>query len=358
MKLISLFLLFLAAMPLAAAEPVFKAADPAIRYVGRTKTLTDGSVKFDWSGTYLETNFTGGSVALRLSERGVSYYNVFVDGKPQGVMKSCGVDTLITVVEGLSRKLHSLRLQKRSEGEFGCTTLHSLVLARGGRLQAGPQKRKRFIEFYGNSLTCGYGTDGKDKTEPFKVETENCNLSFSNIIPRYFDADYALIAHSGRGVVRNYGDSVRCSAVTMKERMLRTFDEDPDELWDFKKGYQPDLVIINLGTNDFSTEPHPYRKEFVPAYVQILRQLREAYGKELPVLCVYSCTMRAPVFSYYEEAVRQMDDDRIYLLQLRSDLLNDSTDLGGGYHPSYQGHKKMAMCMIPYISTITGWSMK
>ena len=74
----------------------------------------------------------------------------------------------------------------------------------------------RHIEFIGNSLTCGYGVEGKDRSEPYKAETENCNLSYATIIARYFNADYTLIAHSGRGVVRNYGDSVRISAVTMK----------------------------------------------------------------------------------------------------------------------------------------------
>ena len=62
----------------------------------------------------------------------------------------------------------------------------------------------RHIEFIGNSLTCGYGVEGKDRSEPYKAETENCNLSYATIIARYFNADYTLIAHSGRGVTEMF----------------------------------------------------------------------------------------------------------------------------------------------------------
>lgn len=132
---------------------------------------------------------------------------------------------MIDFVSGVSRNAHALRIQKRTEGEFGKTTIHRFLLPQSGALQQANIERSRHIEFIGNSLTCGYGTEGKDRNEPFKLETENCNLSFSTIVSRYFDADYTLVAHSGRGAVRNYGDTVRVSAVTMREKMLQTFDE-------------------------------------------------------------------------------------------------------------------------------------
>ena len=236
---------------------VYKGNDPAVRYTGRTLVSPDGSVAFDWVGTYLETRFTGGKLSVKVSETGTSYYNVFVDGKLHKVVKVCGTDTLIHLVSGIDKRIHSLKIQKRSEGEFGKTTVHQFVLSGSGRLAEEPAVRTRHIEFIGNSLTCGYGTDGKHRDEPFLVETENCNLTFASMVARYYDADYTLIAHSGRGAARNYGDSVRVSKVTMKDRMLNTFDEDLTHKWNFKE-YRPDLVVINLGSNDFSTEPHPY----------------------------------------------------------------------------------------------------
>ena len=37
---------------------------------------------------------------------------------------------------------------------------------------------------------------------------------------------------------------------------------------------------------------------------------------------------------------------------------NYEDDLGASWHPNYKGHKKVASCMIPYISTLTGWEME
>ena len=334
---------------------VFKGNDPAIRYIGRTLVASDGSVAFDWVGTYFETRFTGGSISVKVSETGTSYYNVFVDNKLHRVVKVCGTDTLINMVSGIDKRIHDLKIQKRSEGEFGKTTIHQFVLSPSGRLTAMPKVRIRHIEFIGNSLTCGYGADGKHRDEPFLVETENCNRSFATIIARYYDADYTLIAHSGRGVARNYGDSVRVSKVTMKDRMLNTFDEELTQKWNFT-AYRPDLVVINLGSNDFSTEPHPYKKEFIKAYKQIIAQLREHYG-DIPLLCIYPVAIQAPVFSYYETIIAELNDPKVFLLKLDKDLYNRTTDLGAAWHPGHSGHQKMAMWVIPYISTIMGWEL-
>ena len=334
---------------------VFKGNDPAVRYVGRTLVSSDGSVSFDWVGTYWETRFTGGRLSLIVSETGTSYYNVFVDDELHRVVKVCGTDTLINVVSGIDKRLHSLRMQKRSEGEFGKTTIHRFVLSASGQLQASPTVRTRHIEFIGNSLTCGYGVDGRHRDEPFGVETENCNHAFAAMVARYYDADYTLVAHSGRGVARNYGDSVRVSKVTMKDRMLNTLDEDLTVKWNFT-GYRPDLVVINLGSNDFSTEPHPYKREFVKAYMQIIAQLREHYGN-IPILCLYPVAMQAPVFSYYETIVSELNDPKLFLLRMDEGLYNRTTDLGAAWHPGYSGHRKMAMWIIPYISTLMGWEL-
>ena len=172
----------------------------------------------------------------------------------------------------------------------------------------------RHIEFIGNSLTCGYGVEGKDRSEPYKAETENCNLSYATIIARYFNADYTLIAHSGRGVVRNYGDSVRISAVTMKDRMLNTFDMNLDKKWDFKT-YKPDLVVVNLGTNDFSTNIYPLEDEFIHAYKLLISRLRTNYG-DVPILCISPAIAQRQIVQYMERMRKDLNDKKVYIAVL------------------------------------------
>lgn len=359
MKKISLFLSGCAlAATASAAAPARSIAptDESLRYTGRTEQLADGSVSFDWSGVYMETRLQGNDMDIRLSDTGKSYYNVFVDGELHKVVQAIGNDTIINFVSGLRGKApHKVRIQKRTEGETGRTTLHEILIPAKASLSAETDRRAHFIEVIGNSLTAGFGTEGKNRDEPYSVETINCDLSYSTIVPRYFDADYSLIAHSGRGAVRNYGDPKRLSEATMTDKFLQTYDMDTLSRWDFTR-YQPDLVIINLGSNDFSTEPHPYRSEFVNGYRKLLGEIRQAYG-QIPVLCVYPPSIHAPVYDYFTEAINGMNDKDIHLLRLPDELWNDTTDLGSVWHPNYNGQRKMAMAIIPVVATITGWDI-
>ncbi len=334
----------------------FRADIPQIRYVGRTMVSPEGAVSFDWSGTYFTVRFTGGYCAMRVSDTKKNYYNVFVDGEPQGVVTTFGQDSLVVLVSGFDRGEHELRVQKRTEGEQGRTTILGFELAPRGQFIRS-EKPTRHIEFIGNSLTCGFGTEGLSKDDPFKPETENCNLAFGCIIARYFGTDYTLIAHSGQGVVRNWADPKLASDCSMKDRMLRTFDEDAAVTWDFAKSpYRPDIVVINLGTNDFSTRPHPTYELFAAAYGRILAQIRTAYG-DIPVLCV-APRVDDPAYMYVKAFCDGCGDEKVAFTSLHTDYCNGESDLGSSYHPNYSGQRKMAMALIPYISTLTGWHLE
>ncbi len=306
--------------------------------------------------SYLRTRLSGGELSLKVSDTGINYYNVFIDSLLHKIVKVTGKDTLINFISGIDKGVHRVLIQKRTEGEWGKTTIHQFVLPAGGKLEKETDRPSRHIEFIGNSLTCGYGVEGKDRSEPYKAETENCNLSYATIIARYFDADYTLIAHSGRGVVRNYGDSVRVSAVTMKDRMLNTFDMDLDKKWDFKT-YKPDLVVINLGSNDFSTGLYPLEDEFIRAYTLLINRLRENYG-DIPVLCISPAIAQRQIVEYMERMRKELNDKKVYIAVLPEGLFNVTTDLGAVWHPNYKGQTKMATSLIPYISTITNWPLK
>lgn len=344
-------LLFL--LTLSAGDVVLPADTPEVRYVGRTEISSEKEVAFDWSGTYFSTILCGKSMKMAVSSEGESWFNVFTDGVQTDVICINTPDTLVTVVDGLSKGKHEIRIQKRTEGEFGNVRIKNFVLPRGASLQC-PESPSRHIEFIGNSLTCGFGTEGKSADEPFKLSTENCNLSYSTRIADYFSADYTLIAHSGQGAVRNYGDSVRVSKVNMQDRMLRAFDMK-ETLW--QGGYTPDIVVISLGSNDFSTEPHPYKSEFVKGYSNIISQIRSLYGG-IPVLCVCPPVIGGPLYDYLREIKRTINDPAVYIMELTPGLYNSTTDLGSVCHPNASGQLKMAMAIIPYISTITGWEMK
>ncbi len=332
--------------------------DAGVRYVGRTAVSEEGNVSYDWTGTYFQTVLDGDRLDAVMAVKGEAWFNVFADGKLVKKFRAGSADaadSAVVLVEGLGSGSHEIMVQKCTEGEYGSVTVKGFMLPQGSGLTFPESVPERHIEFIGNSLTCGFGTEGKDRDEPFKVSTENCNLSYAAIISRYFEADYTMIAHSGQGAVRNYGDSLRTSALCMQGRMLRTFDMDT--VLYMTPSYKPDLVVINLGSNDFAVPPFPTEEEFVEGYCRLVSQIRAMHG-EVPVLCVCPPTSVGPMNGYLRKVKESMPDSSVYVIELTRGLYNSTSDLGSVWHPNYSGQLKMAMGLIPYISTITGWELQ
>lgn len=329
-----------------------RADSELVRFVGRAAGDAAGSLSFDWSGSHFSFRFDGTACSMRASDTGCNYYNVFVDGKFYGTVTVEGGASVIPLVGKLRRGPHTVTVQKRTEAEQGRTTLYAIET--DGRLLAPPPAPGRLIEFIGDSHTCGYGTEGLSPREPFTPRTENCDLAWACITARYFDADYVLIAHSGRGIVRNWGDPKAASEITMTDRMVRTFDEVADSRWDFQ-GYKPDIVVIKLGTNDLSADIVPSERVFGKAFRRMCGNLREKYG-DVPILYVVP-QGAGPFYDFARTIIKGLNDKNLHCILQFDEIHDMDADLGAGYHPNYRGHRKIAAAVIPYIATITGWEM-
>lgn len=349
-------LLMMALCPLlgsCAGEKTIPVAESPARVVGRTETLTDGSISFDWSGVYLDIRFKGSYLALELSDTKRNFFNLWVDGREQPKFTSEGDHNLVVLFnDPTAEGEHLVRIQKATEAEQGRCTLHSFVTD-GCLLQTAELKRPRHIEFYGDSLTCGYGTESLKGSDPFLPETENCRYTFAALTADRFGADYNLISHSGRGLVRNYGDSLSISdpTLTMSARAFRLYDEEPTSAWDFEQSpYRPDALVITLGTNDFSTQPHPTGGAFVEGYRSLIEKLRTAWGEELPVLCVTHSPIAAKLVGEMVQTI-----PHTAMADVSWGVYNKTTDLGASEHPNRYGHEKMARIVIEEFQKLTGW---
>lgn len=332
------------------------ATDPFIFYQGRV-VKEGGKVSLDWSNTIITVRFYGTSLEMDCHDSGTCYFNLWIDRDMSPVH-----DTVIstegggrfTLASGLKKGEHSVTLQKRSEGENGCLTIDGFIT--DGNLLKASDPFIRHIEFIGDSYTCGYGTEGADRDQPFRASEENCNLAYASITGRYFDAGIRTISHSGRGIIRNYddGDPGR----TMVERYPNVLDEGHKDIkWDAAKdGFKPNIVVIYLGTNDFSCGKQPTIDSWCQAYSKLLHQVRKNYGDDVPILCVASKT-DILMGEYVRNAVERSGVKNVHWTDIQADAHNDTGDLGSSYHPNYKGQRKVACCIIPYISTLTGWEM-
>jgi len=333
---------------------VVPANDSNVEYIGRTLEK-EGTVQFDWTGIHLRTEFSGGYLAVRMSDTRGNYYDLFIDGQFSKTFQVSS-DTVVTLASHLSTKIHQLLLYKRTEGEQGMTSIYHFLIAKNGILKRCSNTPVRKIEFIGNSITCGFGTEVADPKASFLPSTENSYHGYASIVSRYFDADYHLVAHSGQGVVRNYGDENSISKVTMRQRFFQTFDMNPDVKWDFA-AWQPDVVVIKLGTNDLSNPViSPTKEQFVAGYLDLIASVRKAYGN-VPVICLSSCMSGEKLYQYVQQAVEQSNDKNVHFIGLMPALLNIASDFGACFHPNYEGQKKIASILIPNLSTIMGWPL-
>jgi lysophospholipase L1-like esterase len=327
--------------------------EPLIRYTGRFDfSEQPQAVSFDWPGTTIEAAFEGTSCAVLLSD-GNNDYNLYVDGKPSGVLSTTS-ESRYEVARGLPEGRHTVRLTRRTESGFGEAVFKGFILDKGRKLVALPPRPERRLLFIGDSFTTGYGNEGQLGCK-FSRETQNIERTYAVLVSQELGAEYEIIAKSGRGVVRNYGEPTTTSPKPMPAFFGQAKAEKEQPVWDFRRSV-PHAVIINLGTNDFSTQPHPPQEVFAQGYEALIADVRRVYP-EVPIFCVAGPRMQGPANAYIQAIVerqRAKDGGRTHLALIQ-DTLKIPEDYGCDMHPGITGQRKMADQLKPVLSSVLGW---
>lgn len=320
-------------------------AAPAVHYVGRHDASDPGHVRMGWSGVGAVVRFAGTGASVRLDDKG-RYWTVVVDGQVQPTLATAPGEQLYPLATGLAPGEHTVELYRRTEGSFGPTVMSGFELE--GELLAPPPVQRR-IEIVGDSITCGYGDEGVSPCS-FSAETENHYLTYGAVAARALGAELSTVAWSGKGVVNNYDHDVFEPLPQIYDRLLAS-DGAP---WSF--AWQPDAVVINLGTNDFSTGDDPPEAVFVPAYVAFLGHLRDVYPDTFilavaPTLFGDEATM---VSGYLQSAVDQRHmagDAEVAFANVNVDWIGSGCD----GHPTVATHAGMGARLTEELQAHLGW---
>jgi hypothetical protein len=355
------FFLMLLVIPVStfcyAQNLIIRSHDPHIRYSGRI-IMQDDAAELSWPGTSLKINFRGTGVkAMLKDEHGYDYWNIIVDDKVVSVIQPDSNQKEYTLVSGLAPGNHTLELFKRTEWAMGKTWFYEFALDKNGATLPPPPPQKRKMEFFGNSISCGYAVEdltGQDRgTAPY----ENGYLSYAAITARHFDAEFHNTSRSGIGIM------VSWDALIMPELYNRLDPTDAESKWDFSK-YTPDVVVINLFQNDawitklpenaqfkarFGIKP-PTEEQIIKAYRDFVKTIRGKYTKA-KIICVLG-NMEAvkegsPWPGYVQKAVAQLDDKNIY-----AHIFPYKNTPG---HPSKSEQQAMADDLIAFIDQHIKW---
>jgi len=114
------------------------------------------------------------------------------------------------------------------------------------------------------------------------------DLLYGALTANNISADYSIVARSGKGIIRNYPEVQVDTSPTMPELWTRYKANDVDNTYTFKP--QVDIVVMNLGTNDFaylgydaSGQPYNLRPELnATAYTNALVKFSKTILSEYP----------------------------------------------------------------------------
>jgi lysophospholipase L1-like esterase len=345
-RLSLLLLLALAAAPLAAQAPL------PVHVGGRAIHEADGSWRFGWPGVYFESRFRGTGVTVAV-DTGTEYLRVSVDGGERATLVRPGTARL--TISGLAPGPHVVRLDKMTESqEGGGRFLGFLPVA--GDVALPPPARARRIEFIGDSFTVGYGdaAPGRTCTRPEVHDYTDTSRAWSALVGARLDADYRIIAYSGIGVVRNYDGAMRGTSLpTIYDRMI---PGDPAPLESSAGAWHPQLILISLGGNDFSTPLHadePWRDQdalkadWRAHYVAFVRRLMARQPQARFLLMGHD-----PFFPDVEQVAAELNRDaaRPVLTLHYGDLQLTGCD----YHPNLADHRAIAELVAGAIGRIEG----
>lgn len=339
---------------------VYNATDGFIRITGRYQARPDGAVAFDWSGVEIAFRVTGTSRVVAVWQGQGNQYNVFVNGSRVGLLKE--YDESTTQAFELASSLavegtHTFLLTKRTEAVNNprAEVFFSVQLEEGGHLVALPPASPRQLEFLGDSITCGYGVLSTPQQGPFchdlSTRGEDNWHTYGPVTARHFGARVHVESWSGKGLLKNAGDSHIPSVDPLPLYFNRTVATQVHPVWTFAR-YVPQAVVINLGTNDYSGPPFPTRAQFEQAYHQFLATIRDAYGTQTVFFLVCGPMSSATVSCPYVEQVARTELNAHYVDM--SDILS-SSDYGCGGHPNILGHRKMADTLIVAIESVLHW---
>lgn len=303
------------------AQSFVASQDKHISYEGRI-LFDQGAAELMWPGTSVRINFNGTGVSgVFMDEDTSNYYNVIVDG---GAITKFHFDKekkTYALAEGLPAGKHSLQIFKRTEWDKGRTWFYGFELGNGTSLLKPSPQPKRKIEFFGNSISCGYSINDTNGDSPIGYYEDNYD-AYPAITARHFNAQYHCTAKSGIGVM------VSWFPLIMPEMYNRTDPQDSASRWDFNQ-YVPDVVVINLFQNDswivklkdnaqfkarFGSTP-PTEDFIVNAYKTFVQTIRITYP-HAQIICMLGnmdiTQAGSPWPGYVQKAVTQLNDSKIF----------------------------------------------
>ncbi len=352
-------------------EKTFAPSKEYVKTFGRTEYLQD-TLWMVLSGTGAEFSFTGTKAEITIQADTAIMGGIDSQARVAiFVNEECVVDDMVDsltetykVFESEEPKECVVKVIKLSEAPMSSIGIKQVEVTSYGDIKPTPDK-EYLIEFIGDSITCGYGVEDEVKEHHFSTKTENVMKAYAYKTAMALDADYSMVSYSGHGIITGYtnnGEKVTEQVVpSYYSKLGYTYTtymgkSAIDVEWDFSKR-QPDLIVINLGTNDesYTGSDTAKRQEYITGYVAFLKTIREK-NPDATILCTLGI-MGDGLFVSAQRAVKQYKEETgdKNIDVMKFDVQSPSDGYAADWHPTEVTHTKASEKLTAKIRDLMGW---
>ncbi len=321
-----------------------------VKFMGRTYA-ENGVRYFSWTNAGFEFNFKGTGASCTIHSNAATgtnlgYLKVYVDGVHTKTITLGVAKQSVVLATGLSDEAHTIRVIKRTNGRSSSAGVSRIWLEAGGKIYQPNAVSTRTMQFVGDSITVGYGSDNPNGETEWSTATEDGTITYAALTAQYFSAENHTIAVSGRGIVKNVGGDSDDFAPAMYEYT----DWRKHDQWDHSQ-YVPDVIVINYGTNDKSAGVSA--ADFKVGCKAFVQQVR----KDNPTsIIIYAYGFMGNSYAtQVSEVVSELNaagDSKIHYLAL-TPITSSEASLG---HPNTAAHADRAQTLIAKVAEVTGWT--
>lgn len=335
-----------------------------------------------WSGSALELNVSGSELWVEVESDYSAYepwISILINQVPISRMMVTSGRRWICIFRGMSEKVvknvRIIRDVQAMSGDPECyLTVHGLKT--DGELHPVEDKPMK-IEFIGDSITSGEGAIGAKQEEDWISMWFSSVDNYAAMTAAALNAEYRIISQSGWGVLTSWDNNPHCNIPDYYSKICGVLTGERNAALgagqenDFS-AWQPDVVVINLGTNDggafnnpewkdeVTEETHKQRmnadgtlhpedvRAFEAAVIGFLSKLRK-YNQNAQLVWTYGMLgnlMEPAIREALETYIAQTGDGKVSYVSLP-----DTTEatVGARWHPGKLSHEAAARALTEYI---------
>ncbi|WP_339275282.1 SGNH/GDSL hydrolase family protein [Paenibacillus sp. FSL W8-0426] len=338
-----------------------------------------------WTGSALELNVQGSELWLEVESRYElyeSWISVLVNGVPVSRQMLAEGRNWICLFRGMNPlKTTNVRIVKEVQAmsaDPGCVLQMHAVRTDGEFLPV--RERPRKIEFIGDSITSGEGAIGARQEEDWIPMWFSAIQNYTFLTAAALDAEYRVISQSGWGVMTSWDNNPHGNIPDYYEQVCGLLTGETNRelgaanLHDFSS-WQPDVIVVNLGSNDGGAFRTPAWKDPVTGQVhkqrlnddgsfneddlaaferaaeRFLDKLRDNNAKAWIVWAygMLGSPMMPAIYRAVDRYVHRTGDRKVSIFQLPD---TTQATMGARSHPGESSHRRAAEALSDYLEGI------